>query len=192
MKATIRTITEIENWERGKCEYCDEIPQEQNATHVLSIRNIETNRLISRGCLCLECKEKVENEQFRECNKCERVIKRGERSWTSCICENETEEEKQKIEPERYTTQLEKQIHELNLDKQNLEVAVETSFEAIKTAEIWGKSKNEKDLIEENKELKKKITELEQENQTLKIKISETTLGDDKILTTQIEIPPKK
>ncbi|CAI2161453.1 10360_t:CDS:2 [Funneliformis geosporum] len=156
---------------RGKCEYCDDIPQKQNSTHVLSIRNIKTNRLISRGCLCFDCKVKVENEQFQEC---------------FCICANETEEEKLEIEPERYTTQLENRLHDLSIEHKQ---------EHSKELEVVEEKRRR--LSSENKILKVKVEDIEKElngykeenttlkTQLLKLKSQIEQLGVE--IETQIE-----
>jgi hypothetical protein len=90
--------------------------------------------------MCEDCKTKYDNKEFRECERCGRIERRGNRSIKACICAFEKDDELKKtqtyVEPERYSTQLERKINELSLEKKDLETAVELSFGAIKTAEV--------------------------------------------------------
>ena len=55
---TIKVITEIENWDKGKCDYCDEIPSEVNFTHILLTRNVINNQQLLGTIYVLNVRQK--------------------------------------------------------------------------------------------------------------------------------------
>ena len=55
---------------------------------------------------------------------------RGDKGRSTCLCASVNEEEKNRVEPERYSTQLEKQIYRLTLEKSNIEEELKVEREA--------------------------------------------------------------
>jgi phage shock protein A len=173
MKSTknIYTLTEIrENEKKFNCEFCQ---GGNKSIKALKTRQIATNRLLSTGLICSECIEKYENSELKQCSKCERILEYWEKE-KSCVCKHEREKygevELNKVLPETYSTQLEKQIHELSLEKEQLREDVEIAISAMGPAKSYEAQRANK-LLEENEKLKKQVQELEAENRELKQKL---------------------
>jgi hypothetical protein len=172
MKVTYSFI-KLKPKEKNTCMYCSTLENEISAVYRLETIDLEKNESIDSVWTCENCKKRFDEGEIEKCADCGRPRLR---SLIDCLCvwlKKREEELGGNPDNEDYghdQIELQKQIHELSLEKQDLETAVELSFEAIKSAEKWD---SRKELIEENKDLTEKRRRLSDENKKLKDKVQE-------------------
>lgn len=177
---------------KGNCAFCSDV---QTGIYWLRTRRVRDNKLLALDYCCEKCRERYDNEEFKKCEKCERFYTQNDfkvdfartlkessevnlGEWV-CLCESlkkigKSDEEMEENEVGS-NAGLEKQLHELSLEKskveEDLQIEQEAHLDGIDATARWYKRQHEEEmtplqeksrrLSDENKKLKSRIKELE-------------------------------
>src|SRR5437868_3041194 len=129
----IYTFIKLKVKEKHSCEFCDKI-----ATYLLRTSDTEIGKSIAINYLCDDCKERYDNNQIIKCANCGRLKKTFAEK---CLCvflrENNVNLDSSDDSDDDYEQiELEKQISNLNKEKEQLTEEVETHLEALEISEV--------------------------------------------------------
>lgn len=152
---------------KKKCSFCGKL---NSATCQIRTRRLRDDRLLALDDCCEDCKLKVPspigNDELEKCGECERIFRKSD--YGVCKCEflksiGDEDENTETDKPAFATSELEKQIHDLTIDKEELEEELETEREA-HLAGIEGASHFHRTTYEgQIQTLQQKLSSLERE-----------------------------
>jgi len=174
MKELLYTVLELEEWHKDidnlPCEFCTiKFGNKNKVVCQIRTRSKATHKIVENDFACQECKEKFENNQIPNCDKCGRLRTKSDTEVITgkyvCRCikwkENTVEKELPVLPgEEREATFYERQINGLREELNTAEVEIDTHLEALEISEDWHK-KQKQELLDQ-------IKKLEAENKRLK------------------------
>ena|SRR5438128_9584630 len=146
MRELIYTILELEEWcsKDSRCAFCTTLYSDEDiAVCQIRTRSRLTEKIIANNYACESCKEKFENSELPKCENCGRLQTEARFLNGKYVCEcveynEDSQEGKTPIlsSEKRQTAFYERQINDLQKEKNQLSEEVDTHLEALEVSKV--------------------------------------------------------